>query len=164
MATIRSLVGMRVFQTRPHVGMDLRYRLQHLHIRAARPILNPRFVRFAAEHCPGAFAPDDEPSRAATYWTRWNRLIEAQATGRDDVVYRRYRVEDLDDELLVELDHLLGGTATVTDAADVRGALGTSTHRTRQVDAVALEDLATPAAGTALRAAAADFGYDLSAR
>jgi hypothetical protein len=164
LATIRSLVGMRVFQTRPHVGMDLRYRLQHLHVRVARPIVNPRFVRFAADHCPEAFRPDDEPSRAATYWIRWNQLIQDRAEARDDLVYRRYRVEDLDDELLVELDGLLGGNATVDEAAEVRTALGTSTHRTRQVDAVALHDLATPATRQALPTAAADFGYDLSAR
>lgn len=164
LATVRSLVGMRVFQTRPHPGMDLRYRLQHLHIRFARPIVNPRFVRFAAEHCPEAFEPDDEPSRAATYWTRWNQLIATRAGTRDDLVYRRYRVEDLDDDLLVELDGLLGGDATADRAAAVRAELGTSTHRTRQVDAVALDDLATPSVRAALREAAADFGYEVSAR
>lgn len=163
LATVRSLVGMRVFQTTPHALMDLRYRLQHLHIRFARPIVNPRFVRFAAEHCPEAFLHPDEASRAAYYWVHWNRRI-ADSAGAAHLTYRRYRVEDLDDELLADLDHLLGGHASIDEVAALRAELGTSTHRARQVDALTLTDIGDAAVRRDLTRLAAEFGYDLSAR
>jgi hypothetical protein len=163
LATVRSLVGMRVFQTRPHPLMPIRYRLQRHRIRFARPIANPRFVRFAADHCPEAFEPDDETSRAATYWVRWNRMIE-EAASRAQLTYRRYRVEDLDDDLLTELDHLLGGGATPDEVAAIRTGLGTSTHRARQVDALTMADIRDPTIRSQLVGLAAEFGYDLSGR
>ncbi len=163
LATIRSLVGMRVFQTKPHALMNARYRLQHLHIRFARPIVNPHFVRFAAAHCPEAFESEDETSRAATYWVRWNRTIE-QAANRANLTYRRYRVEDLDDDLLTEFDHLLGGGATPAEVAAIRTGLGTSTHRARQVDALTMADIRDSTIRSQLAGLAAEFGYDLSGR
>jgi hypothetical protein len=158
LATIRSMVGVRMFQTRPHPLMQLRYRLQYHHIRVARPITNARFVRFAARHCPGVFDLPDEVSRAAAYWVRWNRMIEKAGTERD-LVYQRYRVEDLDDARLAQLDHVLGGAATPDDAARVRGQLGTSTHRARQVAPVAYEDVTHTATRDQLRELALDYGY-----
>jgi hypothetical protein len=158
LATVRSLVGMRVFQTKPHPLMELRYRLQHFHVRFARPIANARFVRFAADHCPGVFDLDDEASRAAAYWVRWNRLI-AEAAARDDLTYRRYRVEDLDDEMLTELDHVLGGSASTAEVATVRTALGTSTHHARQIGVLALDDIADTSTRRELADLAAEYGY-----
>jgi hypothetical protein len=163
LATVRSLVGMRVFQTRPHPLMELRYRLQHYHVRFARPIANARFVRFAADHCDGVFDPPDEPSRAATYWIRWNRLI-AEAADRDDLTYRRYRVEDLDDELLTEFDHLLGGSAAPSAVAALRAELGTETHRARRIDELGLDDIGDPATRRELTALAAEYGYPAADR
>jgi hypothetical protein len=163
LATVRSLVGMRVFQTKPHPLMQLRYRLQHHRVRFARPIANPRFVRFAADHCPEAFEPDDETSRAAAYWVRWNCMIE-DAADRAHLTYRRYRVEDLDDDLLTEFDHLLGGSATPAEVAAIRTGLGTSTHRARQVDALTIADIRDSTIRSRLARLAAEFGYDLSGR
>jgi len=160
LANLRSMLGVRMFQTKPHPFMQARYRLQYYRIRFARPITNARFVRFAAEHCPGVFELPDEASRAASYWVRWNRMIEA-ADARDDLVYRRYRVEDLDDQLLAELDQLLGGSASVADTARVLGELGTSTHRARQVDALGFGAIADVPTRDALAALALDYGYDL---
>lgn len=161
LATIRSIVGVRMFQTRPHPLMQARYRLQYYRIRVARPITNARFVRFADRHCPGVFDLPDVVSRAASYWVRWNRMIEAAST-RADLVYERYRVEDLDDRRLAELDRLVGGDASPADAARVRAGLGTSTHRARQVDAVALGDVADPATRQQLEDLALDYGCDLT--
>jgi hypothetical protein len=163
LANLRSMLGVRMFQTKPHAFMQARYRLQYYRIRFARPITNARFVRFAAEHCPGVFELPDEASRAASYWVRWNRMIEA-ADARDDLVYRRYRIEDLDDQLLTELDHLLGGSATAVDSARVRAELGTSTHRARQVNALGLDDIADVPTRDALAALALDYGYDVASR
>jgi len=158
LAAIRSMLGVRMFQTRPHPLMGLRYRLQHYRIRFARPITNPRFVRFAATHCPRAFALADEPSRTARYWVDWNRRIERDATAAG-LPYHRVRVEDLDDRRLVELDHLLGGDADEQTAARVRAELGTSTHRARQVGPVTLDDLADAAVRNELVELAARYGY-----
>lgn len=161
LATVRSMVGVRMFQTKPHPLMQARYRLQYYRIRFARPITNARFVRFADEHCPGVFDLPDETSRAASYWVRWNRTI-ASAQNRDDLIYLRYRVEDLDDELLSQLDRLLGGTATAADAAEVRAELGIDTHRARQVDALALDAVADPVTRRTLTELAREYGYDLA--
>jgi hypothetical protein len=163
LATIRSIVGVRVFQTRPHPFMPLRYRLQHYHVRFARPIANPHFVRFADRHCPGVFDLPDEPSRAAYYWVRWHRMIAA-ARERSDLTYERILVEDLDDDRLAQVDRLLGGTATADDAAKVRAGLGSSTHRARQVDSLALTDIGHEPTRQALVELAQDFGYDLADR
>lgn len=163
LATVRSMVGVRMFQTKPHPLMQARYRLQYYRIRFARPITNARFVRFADEHCPGVFDLPDETSRAASYWVRWNRMI-AEAHGRDDLTYRRYRVEDLDDDLLGQLDRLLGGSTTPAEAGRVRADLGTNTHRARQVDALALDAIADRATRQTLAALGREYGYDLPDR
>jgi hypothetical protein len=163
LATVRSLVGVRMFQTKPHPLMQLRYRLQYHHIRVARPITNARFVRFAADHCRGVFDPDDEPSRAAAYWVRWNRMIE-RAADRADLLYRRYQVEALDDDLLVEFDHLLGGSAAPAEVGAIRAGLGTSTHRARQVDELTLDDIRDTAIRDEVVQLATEFGYDLAGR
>src|SRR5690606_16397257 len=115
------------------------YRLQYYRIRFGKPITNARFIRFADRHCPGLFDLPDEVSRAAAYWVRWHRLVE-QAAAMPHLRYERYRVEDLDDDRLAELDRRLGGRATRADAARVRGELGSSTHRARQVDALQYDD------------------------
>lgn len=163
LATLRSIVGVRMFQTKPHPLMQVRYRLQYYRIRVARPITNARFVRFAARHCPGVFDLPDQVSRGAFYWVRWNRMIEAAAS-RSDLVYRRYRVEELDDELLLELDHTLGGSASPAEVAAVRHELGTSTHRARQVDALTLDAVADVATRDALAELGQEYGYAVPAR
>lgn len=158
LATLRSMLGVRMFQTKPHPLMQARYRLQYWHIRFGRPITNARFIRFAAQHCPGVFDLPDELSRAAAYWVRWNRMIETSSSAAG-LSYERYRVEDLDDRRLAEIDTLLGGSASAADAARVRAALGSSTHRARQVDTVAYDDVTDVATRTQLEQLAADYGY-----
>jgi hypothetical protein len=163
LATIRSIVGVRMFQTRPHPLMQLRYRLQYYRVRVARPITNARFVRFAERHCPGVFDVPDEPSRAAYYWVRWHRMIEA-AQRRSDLTYTRIRLDELDDDRLASLDRLLGGTATPAQVAEVRVGLGSSTHRARQVEALTLGEIGHEPTRRALVELAHDFGYDLADR
>jgi hypothetical protein len=158
LAAIRSMLGVRMFQTRPHPLMGLRYRLQHYHVRFARPITNPRFVRFAAVHCPRAFEPAREIDRAARYWVDWNRRIEDAASSAG-LPYHRVRVEDLDDAALVALDHLLGGRADDREASRILSMLGTETHRARRVPPVTLEDLGDPSLRDELVALATRYGY-----
>ena len=132
----------------PTCGMQLRYRLQHLHDPRGPADRQPTLRAVRRRSLPRGVHPDDEPSRAATYWIRWNQLIQDRAKPPATISpYRRYRVEDLDDELLVELDGLLGGHATRgrgrrgprPPSAPARTAPARSTR-------CALDDLATPAA------------------
>jgi hypothetical protein len=154
------MLGVRMFQTKPHPLMQARYRLQYYHVRFARPITNARFVRFAAKHCPGVFDLPDETSRAARYWTEWNRSIE-RAASAVDLPYHRFRIEELDDELLATLDRDLGGDATIAQAAQVHAELGTSTHRARQVDALGLDAIQDEPTRHNLVVLARAYGYDL---
>jgi hypothetical protein len=156
---LRSLVAQRFFQTRPHPLMGVRYRLQYRHIRFARPVTNPRFVRFAARHCPGIFDLPGEVARAAHWWVVWNRRAEA-AAGLPGLRYLRVRVEDLDATGLTALSAALGGTATTADAALVLAALGTATHHGRTVPPVVLDAIPAPQREP-LVALAAAYGYEV---
>jgi hypothetical protein len=163
LATVRSIVGVRMFQTKPHPLMQARYRLQYYRVRVGKPITNARFIRFAARHCPGVFDLPDEPSRAAAYWVRWNRMIE-RAAAAGSLAYRRMRLEDLDGERLADLDHALGGERTTAEADAVLAELGTSTHRARQIDVLAVDDITHEPTRRELVALAHDYGYDLASR
>jgi hypothetical protein len=160
LAVVRSLWAQRFFQTRPHPLMGLRYRLQHYHVRFARPVTNPRFVRFAALHCPGIFDLPDERTRAARYWVDWNRRAEA-ASSLPGITYLRVRVEDLDDAGLVALSRRLGGEPSAAEAARVRAALGERTHHGRTVPPVALEDIPDATVRAELADLAAAYGYEV---
>ena len=70
-------------------------------------------------------------------------------------------MEDLDDTLLAEFDHLLGGTASIEDVAAVRAELGTNTHRARQIDAMALDDIADVSVREELVVLAKEYGYSV---
>lgn len=156
---VRSLVAQRFFQTRPHPFMWARYRLQYRHVRFGRPITNPRFIRFAARHCPGIFDLPGEPARAARYWVDWNRRAE-EAASFGHVRYLRVRVEDLDAAGLAALSGALGGTSDEGEAARVLAALGTTTHHGRSVGPIELADIPEPERGPLVELAAA-YGYEL---
>jgi hypothetical protein len=65
------------------------------------------FVHFLRTHCPEIFAAPDERTRAARYWVEWNGLA-ARAAERDDLVYLRYRLEDLDAQQTATLLRAVG--------------------------------------------------------
>jgi hypothetical protein len=110
-AVVSSLLGIRFFaDDGTKASRDWRSRLQVARARgfgelAARLMTSDGrararrrrsdFVGFLRTHCPEIFAEPDELTRAARYWVEWNGLA-ARAAERDDLVYLRYRLEDLD--------------------------------------------------------------------
>ena len=58
------------------------------------------FVEVVRRHAPEVFEPETQVERAALLWETWNRRAETHAT-------ITYRLEDLDEELLVRLGRLL---------------------------------------------------------
>jgi hypothetical protein len=75
---------------------------------------------------PEVFELDDEAARAARYWVLWNRAVEEQASARG-LTYLRYRVEDLDFELLIRLIEAAGGPV---DEAQARESLASIERNT----------------------------------
>ena len=110
-AVVSSLLGIRFFaDDRTPVARDWRSRWQVARAHGLREIAarfataegrsrarrrRSDFVAFVRRHCPEVFAEADEAARAARYWVAWN-LAAARAADRPDLVYLRYRVEDLD--------------------------------------------------------------------
>lgn len=64
------------------------------------------YKEFAEELCP-RMAQGDGLERSLRYWWLWNQEVE-QGALRAGLPYRRYRVEDLDLELVLELLELVG--------------------------------------------------------
>lgn len=86
----------------------------HLGIRFFREPVTPSiwladehedFLTVVTRYAPRVGSSADELVRAVRYWVAWNRLVERVA---DDCVYLRYRVEDLDLDLLARIASLLG--------------------------------------------------------
>lgn len=120
---IRSLLGVHFFdQTGTQLRRDARSLAQVARARgvsgATRRLfsgawwgrgrrLRSDFVAFIQRHCPTVLDCDDEVERCVRYWIAWNRLVEDQAS-QADVSYQRYRLEDLDAPLVVQVLDLLG--------------------------------------------------------
>ncbi len=141
----------------------LRYRLQHLHIRFARPIVNPRFVRFAAEHCPEAFESDDETSRAAT-------LLGALEP--DDRTGRPTAPTSPTGAIASRTSTTICSPSSTTSSEEARRRRGRGDpHRARHQHAprppgrrAHLADIRDAPIRSQLTGLAAEFGYDLSGR
>jgi hypothetical protein len=140
LATVRSLVRTR------HFELDTPYR------------------RFAEELCPRMVA-GDPLERSARYWLLWNRMVEhgARAAG---LAYRRYRVEDLDAQLLGELLELLGVSALAPELLEQACARCPRDYNTRgdrsQDGALGLGDLPPGEVRDGVAALAARYGYALA--
>lgn len=74
------------------------------------------YRRFILDHTGSWTWPDGETERGAHFWHNWHRWIEAAAARRDDLRYLRYRLEDLDEELLGRVRGLILGEAPIPEA------------------------------------------------
>jgi hypothetical protein len=96
--------------------------------------------------------------RAARYWVEWNRMA-GRAARRDDLVYVRYRLEDLDAALVAKL---LRATGREPDPAAVEKALANVSRsentRPQSNNTSALPDFA---ADPDVAELAAELGYPL---
>lgn len=69
---------------------------------------HPEFLAFVERHCPEVFRETGEVARCMRYWVSWNRMVE-RAEEIEGLRYYRYRVEDMDRELLRTIVAMLDG-------------------------------------------------------
>lgn len=120
------------------------------------------FRRFVIEHEPEVFAERSPAERALRLWVSWNIATTTTSAGSvSSAGYRRYRVEDLDAGLLVELLADIGLPVSLPQAAL---ALDTASREknSRQRADIAWADLPAGPARRAAEALATDYGYPLS--
>lgn len=169
---IQSLLGVHFFdQTGTQLRRDARSLAQVVRARGVRGFtrrlvsgrwqgrgrrLRSDFVAFIQRHCPAVLDSDDEIERCVRYWIAWNRLIEDQAS-KADVIYERYRLEDLDAALVVRLFEVLGTEVTRDAAVASLRSLPTNTN-TRPAPPV--RGSLTPLSSE-LISAARRYGYEL---
>ncbi len=123
--------------------------------------LGPRplsgFRRFVVAHAPEVFDEPTPAERALRLWVAWNRAASANAHGLDG--YRRYRVEDLDGELVQAVLGDIGLPVTVEQAALALQTASRDTNSRRRVD-VTWDELPRGAARDAAEELAAEYAYD----
>jgi hypothetical protein len=171
-AVVRSLLGIHFFDREvSQVTRDVRSLLQVARARGlgglSRRLLSGQwrgrgrrlrsdFVGFVERHCPEVFERDDELERCETYWLRWNGLVEEQAS-QAEVAYKRYRIEELDADLVMELLDLLGEPLEKDAVVAALDALPTSVN-TRPTT---LHPGPSERVSSELVAAARRYGYDM---
>lgn len=111
---------------------------------------------FAEECCPDLRA-GSAFERACRYWVEWNRMA-ARAATTPGLVYRRYRLEDLDHELVHELCRLLRFPVSDPVVGEALRAIprDVNTRGSKQGDG-AIDVGSLPAD---VRALAGEYGYD----
>jgi hypothetical protein len=172
-AVVSSFVGIRFFADDGTTARrDLRSRLQIARARGVKGTLQrltsssgreraqrkrSDFVAFLREHCAEAFAEPTERARAARHWVAWNRAA-ARADENPQLVYARYRVEDLGAPLVTELLATLelDITSAAVEAA-VAHLPNTANTRPRRED----QDDTPVASYDGVKELAAEYGYSL---
>ena len=76
---------------------------------------------FAEQHAPALLA-GSEPERCLCYWLEWNRMAERART-MPELEYFRYRLEDIDPEIVGEICLRIGLSATPARIAEVLAQL-----------------------------------------
>lgn len=116
------------------------------------------FLRVIEHHCPEIFRERDECARCVLYWVNWNRLAE-RAERIPGLDYVRYRLEDLDAELLERLVTRIG---VKVPRDRIEAALATvprdANHRLRD-ESITLSRIAAGPVRDALRQLARRYGY-----
>ena len=119
------------------------------------------FLGVIERNCPEVFREPDECSRCAVYWIRWNRLAE-RAERIPGLDYLRYRLEDLDAELLERLLQRLGiELPRARIAAALAAVPPDENHRPRD-ESIELSRIRAPELRASLRELARRYGYGLA--
>lgn len=117
--------------------------------------------RYFAEDFIPALMTDGPVVRCMRFWLEWNRMIEL-ASGHDDLIYRRYRVEDLDAHCVAEHLALVG---VPRDAGRARRAIealyGVPLRKQGQLS---WDDLPATELTSELKETAERYGYRTSRR
>ena len=112
--------------------------------------------RFIWDHTQDWVWPDElaegpeskqEIDRLLFWWMNWNSAIEYHTLKRSDLVYIRYRVEDLDSSVLLNIVKILDPESGVTEGqcADVLKEVSTTTNRHREPNNRITFDMLSPA-------------------
>jgi len=107
---VRSLVGIRFFSLPParkRIKSGVIVEKGRRMFGYYKHILQEDFVEYLKMHCGEIFDCESEIARSVQYWVRWNQKVE-EAAQSADVHYYRYRLEDVDDELLSNILTMLG--------------------------------------------------------
>lgn len=172
LSVVQSLLGIRFFASdATQVGRNIRSLAQVARARGsmgvARRLISGRwrgrgkrlrsdFFRFVEHHCPEVFEADDEATRCSRYWVGWNRLVEEEAE-QADVVYMRYRIEEVDAAFVTNVLGLLGQSVDEVRVVDAIGRLPTDLN-TRSPGSI--QDLPSPVSPE-LVTLARGYGYSL---
>jgi hypothetical protein len=116
------------------------------------------YQSFVRKSCPAIFEDDDEVVRCMRYWRLWNGMVE-EAERIEGLTYRRFRIEDLDVELLGELVRLVGGTDDEATLATALEEVDRATNAGSPVTSVSWETLPDGEEKEAIAAQARAYGY-----
>jgi hypothetical protein len=109
--------------------------------------MRKRFVQVVRRHAPEVFKPETEVERAALLWRIWNERAEAHAT-------ITYRLEDMDEQLLVRLGRLIELPIREDAARRALAALSKRVNTRRRDETVSYATIAPTVAELATR-----YGY-----
>lgn len=116
------------------------------------------YCKFIAQCTQGWVWPEDEVGRGAHFWHNWHRWIEFEARRRDDLRYFRYRIEDLDEGLLVRIANLIAPSSGPNPYPDLGAAVESvptnHNHQGEVLEVVSWDTLPPPAKEMAIR-----YGY-----
>lgn len=116
------------------------------------------FVEYVVESCPALAAERGEAERCMRYWAAWNALI-SESVARAGLPYLRYRVEDLDADLVRRMIAALGDDPGSRDVEGALAAVPRNANSRRRDGSIGWADLpGGPAKEAALDAAEA-CGY-----
>jgi len=115
---------------------------------------------FAVRHCP-ALGGDDALENTFRYWAHWNRRVE-RAGELAGLEYLRYRLEDVDRELVARLLERVGHPRSPDEiaAALEETSSTTNTAGDRTGDSLSWDALTDPSLAREVLALAARYGYD----
>lgn len=117
------------------------------------------YVEFARMHTPEVFSYRKPLARCARYWALWNQLAETNA-GVHELVYLRYRIEDLDSHLLSRIVQAIGASPRV-DPAVALSRVPTNTNTRPRDRSLQTSDILEVLADQSMAALMTRYGYEL---
>jgi hypothetical protein len=177
MAVTRSLHRIGFFSEKPKVARTRRLQNAIGRVAAAAPspiiseavrsrlgssyCLRRDYVEFALRHAPSISDSKGDLGKCLTYWVAWNRLIEEKGRERGSQRYFRYRLEELDADLVASILRLLGSEPNQLRISEALYSVprDTNAKRNSQVQMAPLS--LTDQDAEALQAAAKLYGYEM---
>ncbi len=162
-AVVRSLLGIGFFDP-AGLGEEVRSlpeRVRRRFGRGPHRTLRSDFLDAIRRGVPTILDGRTPIERAVRYWTRWNALVEPSAP-EPDHPYRRFRLETLDADELVEIDRTLGGHGERERIERVLKAVSTRTNARNRGPDVEWSTLRATSEWDVLQESALRYGYDVT--